>query len=167
MSKIHANRMPNFFWINTLAPGRFECLLQVIIKPILMTDGLGISYGIDLRWISLNFTDAKSTLVQVIAWRHQATSHYLSQCWPRSNELRRNCFEFWQRGCRSNNVWWIFTLTRLARSIGDNNGKWYKKIKISRSMNDSLIEINSNQPWNKTKTFFWRCGFIWFMRKFN
>ena len=26
----------------------------------------------------------KSTLVQVMAWCCQATSHYLSQCWPRS-----------------------------------------------------------------------------------
>ena len=33
--------------------------------------------------MSLDFTD-KSTLVQVMAWCHQATSHYLSQCWPRS-----------------------------------------------------------------------------------
>ena len=24
----------------------------------------------------------KSTLVQVMAWCHQATSHYLNQCWP-------------------------------------------------------------------------------------
>ena len=32
----------------------------------------------------LNLTDDKSTLVQVMAWCHQATSHYLSQCWPRS-----------------------------------------------------------------------------------
>ena len=30
------------------------------------------------------FTDDKSTLVQIMAWCHQATSHYLSQCWPRS-----------------------------------------------------------------------------------
>ena len=29
-------------------------------------------------------TDDKSTLVQVMAWCHQATSHYLNQCWPRS-----------------------------------------------------------------------------------
>ena len=33
---------------------------------------------------SMNFTDNKSTLVQVMAWCRQATSHYLSQCWPRS-----------------------------------------------------------------------------------
>ena len=33
--------------------------------------------------MSLNLTDDKSTLVQVMAWCRQATSHYLSQCWPR------------------------------------------------------------------------------------
>ena len=32
----------------------------------------------------LDLTYGKSTLVQVMAWCHQATSHYLSQCWPRS-----------------------------------------------------------------------------------
>ena len=31
-----------------------------------------------------NTIDDKSTLVLVMAWCHQATSHYLSQCWPRS-----------------------------------------------------------------------------------
>ena len=31
-----------------------------------------------------NLTDEKLTLVQVIAWCRQATSHYLNQCWPRS-----------------------------------------------------------------------------------
>ena len=34
--------------------------------------------------MSLDLTDDKSTLVQVMAWCRQATSHYLSQCWPRS-----------------------------------------------------------------------------------
>ena len=34
--------------------------------------------------MSLYLTDDKSTLVQVMAWCRQATSHYLSQCWPRS-----------------------------------------------------------------------------------
>ena len=32
----------------------------------------------------LDLTDDKSTLAQVMAWCHQATSHYMSQCWPRS-----------------------------------------------------------------------------------
>ena len=29
-----------------------------------------------------DLTEDKSTLVQVMAWCRQATSHYLSQCWP-------------------------------------------------------------------------------------
>ena len=37
-----------------------------------------------LRWVPQNPNDHKSTLVQVMAWCRQATSHYLSQCWPRS-----------------------------------------------------------------------------------
>ena len=41
-------------------------------------------FEIVLRWMPENLTLAKSTLVQVMAWCHQATSHYLSQCWPRS-----------------------------------------------------------------------------------
>ena len=34
--------------------------------------------------MSQGLTDDKSTLVQVMAWCRQATSHYLSQFWPRS-----------------------------------------------------------------------------------
>ena len=44
----------------------------------------GICYEIALRWMPLDLTDEKSTLVQVMAWCCQVTSHYLSQCWPRS-----------------------------------------------------------------------------------
>ena len=62
--------------LNSLAPGQFE--------QILVIDGWGISCEIALTWMSLDFTDDQSTLVQVMAWCRQATSHYLSQCWPRS-----------------------------------------------------------------------------------
>ena len=33
----------------------------------------------DLKWVPQNPTDEKS---QAIPWCHQATCHYLSQCWP-------------------------------------------------------------------------------------
>ena len=49
-----------------------------------MNGGWGISYEIALRWKPLDLTDDKSTLVQVMAGCRQATSHYLSQCWPGS-----------------------------------------------------------------------------------
>ena len=42
------------------------------------------SYEIALRCMLQNLSDDKSILVQVMAWCHQATSHYLSQCWLRS-----------------------------------------------------------------------------------
>ena len=71
--------------INSLANMRSEWDFRwVIFKLILMIDGWSISCEIILRWMSLDLTDEKSTLVQVMAWCHQATSHYLSQCWPRS-----------------------------------------------------------------------------------
>ena len=34
--------------------------------------------------MSLQLTEGESTLVQVMAWCHQPTSHHLSQWWPRS-----------------------------------------------------------------------------------
>ena len=55
-----------------------------VFKFILAIDGWDISHEISSRWMSLDLTDDKSTLVQVMAWCRQATSHYLSQCWPRS-----------------------------------------------------------------------------------
>ena len=72
-------------WVNSLAPGRFQWnFTWIIVQLILVTDGLSISFEIVLLWMSLYLIDDKSTLVQVMAWCRQATSHYLSQCWPRS-----------------------------------------------------------------------------------
>ena len=36
------------------------------------------------KCIVMDAKDLESALVQVMAWCHQARSHYLSQCWPRS-----------------------------------------------------------------------------------
>ena len=66
--------------INSLAIGRLKKNRYTIFDLILMNDG---SCQIATSWMSLNLTDDKSTLVQVIAWYCQATSHYLNQCWPR------------------------------------------------------------------------------------
>ena len=71
--------------LNSWAPERFQFNCRwVIFKLILLNGGWGISYEIALRWMPLNLTDDKSTLAQVMAWSHQATSHYLIQCWPSS-----------------------------------------------------------------------------------
>ena len=61
-----------------------KILTKIILKLILVTDGCDISSKIALRWTSLDLSDDKSILVQVMAWCRQATNHYLNQCWPRS-----------------------------------------------------------------------------------
>ena len=38
---------------------------------------------ITLGWMPQCFMNEKSTMVQVMAWCHQATCHYLSECWSR------------------------------------------------------------------------------------
>ena len=71
--------------LNSLAPVKFEWNFRYLIFWIIsVIDGWVISSELALRWMSLDLTDDKSTLVQVMAWCHQATSHYLNQCWPRS-----------------------------------------------------------------------------------
>ena len=71
-------------YINSLTLGNLNQILYVIFKWILVIDGWDISCEIALRWMSLDFTNDQSILVQAMAWCCQATSHYLSQCWPRS-----------------------------------------------------------------------------------
>ena len=71
--------------INSLAPGKFEWYLRNLIFQIISEiDGWGVSCELALRWMPLDLIDDKSKLVQVMAWCRQATSHYQSQCWPRS-----------------------------------------------------------------------------------
>ena len=47
-------------------------------------NGLNTRNEIGLMWMSQHFTNEKSTLVQVMAWCRQTTSHCLSQCRLRS-----------------------------------------------------------------------------------
>ena len=71
--------------INSLAPGGFGCNFKnSIFKLALPIGTFRASFDKVLRWMMQDLTDDKSTLVQVMAWCRQATSHYLSQCWPRS-----------------------------------------------------------------------------------
>ena len=75
----------NRCFINSLSTGRCGCYLKLVIfKPVWRMIILSISGEIVLKWMPQDLTDDKSTLVQVMAWCHQATSHYLNQCCSRS-----------------------------------------------------------------------------------
>ena len=68
--------------VNSLTPDRFNWNIRwVIFKLFLVIWWLRYQL---LDCPQKNLTNDKSTLVQVMAWCRQATSHYLSQCWPRS-----------------------------------------------------------------------------------
>ena len=67
---------------NSLAPGRSECNSKNVIFNLVLLIGIfRSSHDNALRWMPQDLTDDNSTLVQVMAWCRQATSHYLSQCW--------------------------------------------------------------------------------------
>ena len=71
--------------VSTHCPLRSENFFtSVLFKLILQIDILRSSCDIGLSCVPWNPIDDKSILVQVMAWCHQAESHYLSQCWPSS-----------------------------------------------------------------------------------
>ena len=99
-------------------------IFRVIVNDLTHC-GLVMPYGdIDLSLVklppneSLDFTDGKSILVKVMAWCHQATSRYLSQCWSRfmspygiTSPGRFNALK-WRSDCVSDLTWppgwWLF-----------------------------------------------------------
>ena len=69
---------------NSLASGRCgRNFKSIIFKLIIHSSSLGTRCEIAVRWTPQELPSEKSTLVQVLAWCHQAPSHYLSQCWPK------------------------------------------------------------------------------------
>ena len=104
-----------------------------------MNGGWGISYEITLTWMPLGLTNDKSTLVQVMAWCRQATSHYLTQCWPTSptsmspNGVTRpqwvNChwaLSRWE--VKSTVIKWFELLTLIHHH--STHDKWHKNLKM-------------------------------------
>ena len=77
--------LQNIPTLNSLAPGRPRCHFKTAIFNLVLLIGISTSSKDNaLRWMPRDLTDDKSTLDQVMAWRRQATSHYLSQFWPSS-----------------------------------------------------------------------------------
>ena len=75
----------NPFPFNSLAPWGFDCRLRLEnFKLISIINIVRIFCEIAMRWMPQHLIDYQSTLVKVMAWCRQATSHYLSQCWSRS-----------------------------------------------------------------------------------
>ena len=76
-----------------------------------------------LRWMPWDLTEDKSTFVQVMAWCRQATSHYLSQCWPSSMSPYGVARPQWDQEpvCILNSVQCSMALVRTSVIIGAGN----------------------------------------------
>ena len=62
---------------NPLVPGGSGFNFKNTIFNLVLLIGISRSYHNVFRWMSWDLTNDKSTLVQVMAWCRQATSHYL------------------------------------------------------------------------------------------
>ena len=101
-----------------------EIFRKVIFQLILVIDGWSICSKIVLKWIAMDLTDCKSTLVQVMAWCRQASSPYLIQCWPRfmspygatrpqwvKNQMWPQYVTYYNMDIVLNNMYWMEWLT--------------------------------------------------------
>ena len=71
--------------VNPLSPRWYgNDFKNAITEYILRIKCMSMLDEIALHWMPHKTFDEKSTLVQITAWWRKATSHYLSQCWPRS-----------------------------------------------------------------------------------
>ena len=85
--------------------GNLDAILKRQFFSLSLLIGIFISLDDNaLWWMLWELTDDESTVDQVMAWCHQASSHYLSQCWPRSvspygvtrpQRVKYNCDEVW------------------------------------------------------------------------
>ena len=95
-----------------MVPRRFEWNFRKVgFNVISVVDDWGISCEVAFRWMSPDITYDKSTMDQVMAWCRQETSHFLSQCWPRSKQAYLKCRYIS-----------IFTLYMIYRHVVDDWG---------------------------------------------
>ena len=113
----------------------FKCLF---FKHILLNIVVSISSEIALWWMPEDLIDEKSTLVQVMACCHQATSHYLNQCWPSSLTLNDITRPQWVNALRPRQNGWHFAYAIFKCIL--LNEKWIS-IEIS-------LTFISNRPIN-------------------
>ena len=103
--------------LNSLAPRRFECDSKNVIFNLVLLIGIFRSFHDNaLGWMPQDLTDDKSTLVQVMAWCRQATSHYLSQCWLSSLSSYGLARPQWVK-CEIHSLSWVHPLWVFSYTI--------------------------------------------------
>ena len=139
--------------VNWIAPGISEWSFRwSLFKQVLVITGRDISSETAIRWMSLDFTGDNSTLVQVMAWCRQATSHFLSQCWPRSVSPYVVTIPQWvnlNKNLNRNPIFFkeIHWICILQISCSDLNVLWMLKPEYSGKAR--LIPWRCSGPWRR------------------
>ena len=145
-------------FINSLAPGKFELNLNyVILKRILMIDVWAISCEIALMWVSLDFPDDQSTLVQVMAlvpsgnkplpepmltqiyvaiWCHSATMWWIVL---RKIQIYLHCLSFHWDG-RSDHLFHMKDKDMLVPHC-QYHGSWWPGVAKSQGISSHSIDV--------------------------
>ena len=98
--------------------------------PITVIDGRDTCCEIALRRMSLDLTDDKSILVQVMAWCRQATSHYLSQCWPTPVPLGHDELVYIYISISSTYTFHFYISKQITVTINEKNKQKNTKIHL-------------------------------------
>ena len=136
---------------NPLAPGKYGFNFKnIIFEPISWIDTSSANSKIFVRWMPQNSTDDKSTLVKVMTWCRQATSHFLSQCWPISlspHDVTRpqwvllNCYSNYISIVLTNVIWALSGFQVSGLSI-ITRIKWMLHPARYRYENNAKVHIN-------------------------
>ena len=125
-----------------------------------MISGWDIFQKIALRWMSLDLIDDKSTLVQVMAWCRQATSHYLSQCWPRlpygvTRPQWVKVMVCWLPLLSHNLKQCLLSIENLGKkfmwNFNQSKTKFAKEMAKHQPYHSSLDVLNPTSPFSSTK----------------
>ena len=103
-----------------------------------------------------NLTDDKSTLIQVMAWCRQATSHYRIQCWPRSPTPYGVTRPQWVNSLNCCTIWQIYSWINWSINIVDDFLLF--SLNISRHINNIKWCDYSIRSTDNNSTGFWPTG---------
>ena len=109
-------------------------------QHLLQIQFMDIFCEIALSWMLKNTFDYRSTLVQVMTWCLQATSHYMSHCWPRNMSQSLFLGLYWLTTKKSSNLHFTGPLCWEATFFTmDSPHKWSVIQKVC-PYNDIIME---------------------------
>ena len=125
-------------YINTVKPRQYGChFAGDIVKCIFLNENARIFIKISLKFVPYAPLDDKPTLVQIMAWDKQATSHYLTQWWITNvislglMDNKSYCFRLWlgtkQAISHCLSQWWPSCL--INKCV--NRPQWINSLRLS------------------------------------